>query len=347
MLRICVLCLLTLTATGPRLAAAAPAGDSREVLLPDPSPAREQGVQAEKEGEETETSDAQTIADEADAVPPLPTRKPKPPGPVHPSEAEAEPWSEAEIAAAQSACSELLKDLPVKYLPVAPIREGQCGTPAPVSVTAIGDDPEIAIAPGAIISCPMAAALARWIRTSVQPTARKHLGAPVVKFKTFASYVCRNRYNNPNKKISEHARANALDIGAFELSTGETVTVLTHWNAQTAAPPPLPERTPWQQSADETDDTSPSTVTHDEPSRTTSVVRRAAASPAAAKEKEDGETEAPPPKPEPDKRSLFLRGIHEEACGVFGTVLGPEANAAHANHFHLDMAPRRHSAFCE
>lgn len=33
----------------------------------------------------------------------------------------------------------------------------------------------------------------------------------------------------------------------------------------------------------------------------------------------------------------FLERAHDGACDVFGTVLGPEYNAAHANHFHLAM----------
>lgn len=32
----------------------------------------------------------------------------------------------------------------------------------------------------------------------------------------------------------------------------------------------------------------------------------------------------------------FLRDVHEGACGVFDTVLGPAYNAAHADHLHLD-----------
>jgi hypothetical protein len=35
----------------------------------------------------------------------------------------------------------------------------------------------------------------------------------------------------------------------------------------------------------------------------------------------------------------FLRAAHDHACDVFNVVLGPEANAAHENHFHLDMGP--------
>ncbi len=44
---------------------------------------------------------------------------------------------------------------------------------------------------------------------------------------------------------------------------------------------------------------------------------------------------------------VFLRRLHKGACGPFGTVLGPDANDAHRNHFHFDLAPRKRSAFCE
>ncbi len=33
----------------------------------------------------------------------------------------------------------------------------------------------------------------------------------------------------------------------------------------------------------------------------------------------------------------FLEALRDDACRIFGTVLGPEYNAAHADHFHLDM----------
>jgi len=36
----------------------------------------------------------------------------------------------------------------------------------------------------------------------------------------------------------------------------------------------------------------------------------------------------------------FLRMIHDGACSNFSTVLGPEANGYHRDHFHLDLMPR-------
>ncbi|MEM7425532.1 MAG: extensin family protein [Pseudomonadota bacterium] len=37
-----------------------------------------------------------------------------------------------------------------------------------------------------------------------------------------------------------------------------------------------------------------------------------------------------------DERARFLRYVHESACEVFSTVLGPDANAHHKDHFHFD-----------
>lgn len=38
------------------------------------------------------------------------------------------------------------------------------------------------------------------------------------------------------------------------------------------------------------------------------------------------------------RSSAFLRAVHSNACSYFGTVLGPDYNAPHANHFHLDTS---------
>ncbi len=41
-----------------------------------------------------------------------------------------------------------------------------------------------------------------------------------------------------------------------------------------------------------------------------------------------------------DGRSAFLRALRDGGCDYFTTVLSPEYNAAHADHFHLDQAQR-------
>lgn len=35
----------------------------------------------------------------------------------------------------------------------------------------------------------------------------------------------------------------------------------------------------------------------------------------------------------------FLKNLRDQSCGVFGGVLGPDYNALHRDHFHLDLGP--------
>lgn len=81
-----------------------------------------------------------------------------------------------------------------------------------------------------IMSCPMAAAYVVWDREVLQPAARQNLGSGVKRISSFGSYACRRRYGRDDQKPSEHARANAVDVGAFVLEDGRTVTVLEGWS---------------------------------------------------------------------------------------------------------------------
>lgn len=44
--------------------------------------------------------------------------------------------------------------------------------------------------------------------------------------------------------------------------------------------------------------------------------------------------------------SRALQRMHAEACGPFGTVLGPRANRFHLDHFHFDTARYRNGTYC-
>jgi peptidoglycan hydrolase-like protein with peptidoglycan-binding domain len=48
---------------------------------------------------------------------------------------------------------------------------------------------------------------------------------------------------------------------------------------------------------------------------------------------------------EPEK--AFLKSVRDDACGIFGTVLGPGADAAHKSHLHLDAKERRGGSYCQ
>ncbi|ASP19857.1 extensin-like protein [Antarctobacter heliothermus] len=46
------------------------------------------------------------------------------------------------------------------------------------------------------------------------------------------------------------------------------------------------------------------------------------------------------------KDGKALRRMHKEACGVFGTVLGPESDRFHRDHFHFDTRRHGNGAYC-
>jgi hypothetical protein len=74
----------------------------------------------------------------------------------------------------------------------------------------------------------------------------------------------------------------------------------------------------------------------------------AESTPSDAKPSEAMPSDVTSPSPSLSEREgVFVKTVHDDACNTFGTVLGPEANEAHKNHFHLDMKARRDTAFCE
>lgn len=123
-------------------------------------------------------------------------------------------------------------------------------------------------------SCPVAAALILWQRDVLMPAAQRHFGEPVTVVRHYGSYSCRRIYGQAQGNMSEHSRANAVDIAGFRLKSGREISLVRHWNGA------------------------------------------------------------------PDERA-FLREIRDGACRTFSTVLSPDYNAAHADHFHFDQASRR------
>jgi len=340
-----------------RPAPKAPAGaaDRSDEVTPEPR----------NEGEE-----ATEIAS-AESSPDVPVRNPartgeyKPP-PPHPSEVEAPDWTEKQIAKAKAQCDKLLSDEILKFERLDPIRTGICGTPAPVKLTSIEAGSTVKIAPAATLTCPLAVALRRWMKDVVQPAAKEHLGSPIASIRNVASYSCRNRYGGTRRPLSEHAKVNAIDIAAFKTESGESIVLLKHWDLM-IEPEPQVARAELEDSTDkEADSTSASddgsaggkekdAAAPDDASTSPSPATGEKTAEAGGEQKSDGggseksEDEEPPvpqAKPKPHPKSLFLRSVHAGACGIFGTVLGPESNAAHRDHFHFDGAERRKS-YCE
>lgn len=324
-----------------------------------------------------------------------------------------ETWPAEEIQQARARCARILKEINAVAEMQEPIRAGSCGTPAPIKLVSIGRKPEVVLSPPAVVTCEMAEALHKWIVTGLQPLARQHLGAPVVKINKMSDYSCRNAYGRARGRLSEHGRANALDISGFETATGGSAMLLADWGLterdvrqQVAAAKKEAEKREAQRIAAEIAARDNARDKHHAVSRTPqglppAAIGVASGAPAGGVARstiiDDGDgpreavtlsiaggnSETPVrtpldgmvgrlggyvPKGEIVTGSIvrqtggvavnaaasqagkarFLRGAHETACKLFGTVLGPEANNAHRNHLHIDMAERgARGPFCE
>lgn len=284
-----------------------------------------------------------------------------------------EVWPAAEIASAKARCTAIMKRIHAAAIPEPPIKQGICGTPAPIQLISIGKNPEVALSPPVTVTCEMAEALYTWMKTEVQPQARKQLGADVIKIETMSSYSCRNAYGRKGGRLSEHGVANAIDIRGFVTSAGRQAFVLDHWGttqreilarvaaekakaARLAAEKIVAERAAAQKTANaEATEAPPLPDANQAPAPPVLSLQPAVIDDGSTR----GESESPAftlrispsrlggPKPESGRpsdearRRLFLHGVHASACRTFGTTLGPEANNAHKNHFHFDMAARR------
>ena len=145
-----------------------------------------------------------------------------------------------------------------------------CGAARPFEMAAASGG-RVQLNPPALLRCPMIPQVERWIATVVDPAARRHLGQPLVEIKVAASYACRPINHVSGAKLSEHGRANAIDVAAFVLADGSRVNVKEGWHG-------------------------------------------------------------------PENERAFLRAVHGGACNEFTTVLGPNADAHHRDHFHMDLA---------
>jgi hypothetical protein len=197
----------------------------------------------------------------------------------------------------------------------------------------------------------------------------------------------RNGHPLGTDKLSEHALANAIDIAGFITADGRTVDVARGWGmterdkreAERIAAARVKD------GKEEKPAAAPERTAKSEPVKTAQVDKKisliavkAEAQPpaeksAAAKLREAGSgrrtaalarargtsdisadpnaVPAPPTSAREmarrDAEAAFLRRLHKGACTVFGTVLGPEANDLHRDHFHFDLASRRRNALCQ
>jgi hypothetical protein len=167
---------------------------------------------------------------------PLPKPRPaeapvvEPEKPALTKQAPAEADKPAEQAAAEpppSACRLALTDA-IAIAPSIPDIKGAggCGGEDLVRLEAVvlPDKRRISVKPAAILRCAMASAVADWIRTDVVPLASS-LGSTLSDLDNFDSFECRGRNRVVGARLSEHGRANALDIRALKLANGQSLSL--------------------------------------------------------------------------------------------------------------------------
>jgi hypothetical protein len=160
----------------------------------------------------------------AEHGPPAPVALPQEFAP--PQEAYAAFPEEPAAAAAPSACQVRLAKIAVfQPLPTL-VGPGECGAVDAVHLDAVilPDQTKVAVTPAGVLRCPMAEELAHWVREDVAPTATK-LGSPLRVLDNFDSYECRGRNRVRGATLSEHGRADAIDVRLFKLADGRSLTL--------------------------------------------------------------------------------------------------------------------------
>lgn len=305
-----------------------------------------------------------------------------------------------ELVAALARCNAAIATFHAEATILDPIDEGDCGALAPVQLVSIGKSPKVTLSQPAILNCDMVQTLGEWLDADVQPAARKMLGAKISRLEILSSYSCRNAYGRKKTRMSEHGRANAIDIKGFQTERNQTVDLLSDWGmterdvkakiaAAEAAARAAAKAAEIQAEADararalaaanrtggagevQQPGLRPgASASHDEPAIkgfVAGTIGRAIRNPAIEAPssltleqpsrlggpKAKTEAAALPVLPNVPAANLglngrqqFLRHLHATGCRRFNTALGPEANEAHRNHFHFDMAERSTGSYC-
>ena len=127
-------------------------------------------------------------------------------------------------AAKPSACQERLAKLAAfKPMPLL-VGAGECGAVDAVMLDSVTltDKTKVSVSPPATLRCTMAEQVAIWVRDDVAPLAQKR-GSQLRMLDNFDSYECRGRNRVRGATLSEHGRANALDVRGFKLANGEMI----------------------------------------------------------------------------------------------------------------------------
>lgn len=144
-----------------------------------------------------------------------------------PSAAQAAPPSVPAAPPAPSACRVALTEALAIAPSIPPIRgPGACGGEDLVRLEAVvlPDGRHVTLRPAATLRCRLALEIADWVRTDLVALA-KSLGSLPAEIDNFDSYECRGRNRVAGAMLSEHGKANALDVRAVTLASGKVLSL--------------------------------------------------------------------------------------------------------------------------
>jgi hypothetical protein len=78
--------------------------------------------------------------------------------------------------------------------------------------------------------CPLARNFSNWVRFAVAPAAKQVLGSDLTRIESYGTFNCRPIAGSG--RLSEHGRANAVDVAVFVLADGRRVSVLGGWEGR-------------------------------------------------------------------------------------------------------------------
>jgi len=121
-------------------------------------------------------------------------------------------------------CKALLAQYNVEFVSVKNSTHGQCKIQDAVEVSRFG---QAKLSTPAVMTCALAMRMSELEAVYIQPAAQRILGSPIKTIHHYGSYACRKARGK--SRLSQHAYANALDIGIFETQSGVKASVSRHW----------------------------------------------------------------------------------------------------------------------
>jgi len=306
----------------------------------------------------TPVATAPAVALVEPAAPAAPPAAPAAPTAATPAPPAPDVWTPEEINAGLRKCLQLLAPAAAEIELEEPMKKGQCGATVPLALHSIGVADKVDFTPAPTMNCRLAASLVAWVEKVLQPAAQQVLGSRVKRIVGASSYSCRNIYNNPKLTLSEHATGNAIDIAGFITADGRAISVAKAWGPTTRDIAAAQKKAAAKLAKGSKETGKPA-----EPAKEARPPAAAAPSIADAGKKVEGKSKgrvekanfkrdaearqaavpsgASPLAPASTKEAAFLKRVHQGSCTLFTTVLGPETNEAHRDHFHLDMKERK------